>query len=283
MSEEALKQSVEEETTQESKLELSPVEEKAMAQGWRPQDEWDGDPDDWIDAKTFVRNGEFMSRIQKQSQQLISQSSEINELKSAIKKLGEHNKTIAEKEFNRAMAALRREKANALEERDHEAVMEIDDQIDELKSAKKELLEDDSTSSKTEETPQVDPKIQAAFQSWVVDNDWYNKDDVMAAAADRIGIKYAQSNPHLDFKEVLNYVTVEITKKFPNEFKAPASRGSGSVTESRGVGRTTGKKKYTQKDLSEEQLQFAKTFVAAGAFDNVQQYVDQLVETGELQ
>ena len=39
------------------------VEQRALDQGWVPQDEWQGDPDDWRPAKEFIDRGELFRKI----------------------------------------------------------------------------------------------------------------------------------------------------------------------------------------------------------------------------
>jgi len=37
--------------------ELTPTEQKAVEKGWRPKNEWDGEPDAWVEAREFLRVG----------------------------------------------------------------------------------------------------------------------------------------------------------------------------------------------------------------------------------
>lgn len=268
----------EQETVEEH--EYTPAEEKAMASGWRPEDEWDGDPDDWVDARTFNRNGEFMSRIQQQSKQLNTSAKEIEDLKTAMKALGEHNRKIAEKEYQKAITALKKEKVAALEEDDHESVVEIEDKIDELKESKKEM--DSTPVVELEEAP-ADIAPDPLFVEWSGNNTWYKNDTIMRGAADALGMEYADKNKGAPLAEVLEYVTKEMKVKFPQLFGNTKRSEPSPVTEgSVSGGRRVKKTKYTEKDLSDEQKQFAKMFVDTGAFDSVQEYVDQLVESGDL-
>jgi len=256
---------------------LSPTEEKAMASGWRPEDEWDGESDEWIDAKTFNRNGEFMTRIQKQSKELSSNRDQMDKLKSAMKELGEHNKKIAEQEYKKAISALKKEKLLALEEEDHRAAEEIADKIDELKEAKQEAKE-----APAMEKPPADIAPAPEFTTWAGDNSWYHNDVILRGAADALGEEYANANPGAPLADVLDHVTKAIKGEFPNKFGNKNQSNPGSVTEKSSNGRKAKKSKYSEKDLSDEQRQFAKMFVDTGAFENVQEYVDQLVISGEL-
>ena len=39
----------------------NPYEGQAREMGWRPKDEWEGEPEKWRDAKEFVERGELYS------------------------------------------------------------------------------------------------------------------------------------------------------------------------------------------------------------------------------
>lgn len=259
--------------------EFSPAEEKAMASGWRPEEEWTGDADDWIDAKTFNRNGEFMSRIQHQTKELTALRTESDKLKEGMKSLGEHNKKIAEQEYKNAVASLKKEKVTALEEDDHASVVEIDDKIDELKEAKREM---DTTSSEELHDAAKDVAANPAFIEWSETNSWYGNDVILRGAADAVGMEFIDANPGIPIEDLLDHVTKKMKEEFPSKFGNAKKSKPTTVTESGGTGRKPKKAKYTVKDLDDEQKQFAKMFVETGAFESEQEYVDSLAKSGDL-
>ena len=55
------------EPVKQEPVQLTAIEERASAQGWRPKDEWDGDPDEWVSAREFVRAGELFKKIDDQT------------------------------------------------------------------------------------------------------------------------------------------------------------------------------------------------------------------------
>jgi len=104
--------------------EVSPMTQKALTEGWVPKEDFKGDEDSWVEAKEFVFRGELMDRIKKQSGVINSLSDQTKDLKDALKVLGEHNKKLANVEYKKAIATLKKEKVDALEERDHGAVLD---------------------------------------------------------------------------------------------------------------------------------------------------------------
>lgn len=261
---------------------LSPAEEKARSQGWVSEDEWveqGKDADDWVDAKQFVFRGELMQRIQQQSKQLHESTGKIDQLTKALQKMGEMNSKIAEEQYKKALQTLKRQKAEALSDEDHDAVVEIEDQIDEIKEAQKALKEE-SEAPKANETSSIPPE----FTAWIAENSWYNTDPVLKSVADTIGSSYAAQNPDLPPAAVLDYVARQVKLEMPHKFGGRKPQGQAVIEKGgRPNSPVRGKKpKYTAKDLDDEQLKIGKTFVDTGALPDIQAYVDQLVEIGEL-
>lgn len=262
--------------------------EQAIAQGWQPEEEWEGDPDKWVDYKEFVLRGELMDRISHQTKKINAFEKDNERLKKTLKNLAVHNKKMAELEYNRALKALRAEKVSALEENDHEAAVEIDEKIADLKKDQEtftaELSEEEETSNENEQQEiQYTPEDVNALKSWVNKNKWFTSNKVMKAAADALGDDYLSNNPG-DISGMLTYIDQEIRKEFPHKFKS--NKPGASVTQS--SGRATSKKKetrtstYSVGDMSDEQKSVAKQFVEMGVFQSAQEYVDQLAELGEL-
>lgn len=268
-----------------------PIEEKARSQGWRPQEEWEGDPSEWVDAKEFVFRGELMDRIKQQSSKLTEFSKENKEIKDALRILGEHNKKIAEQEYKKALADLKKQKVTAREDGDYDTEIEIEDRIEELKTSKKELEDESDNAVKVDkegnEDTQDENQIPPVVNDWLQNesNKWYHSDPVMRGAADSVYVQHLQFNPE-DFAGALKKVEETMKAYFPEKFGKTKKTGA-AVTEpsNRNTARKKGNqnsKKATVSDLSDEQKHVAQTFVDTGVFSNVQEYVDQLVELGEL-
>lgn len=250
----------------------------ASDKGWVPQDQWEGNPAEWRTAKEFVERGELMDRISSQSRQLNKYTSEVEDMKAAVKELAEHNKKIAELEYNKALQTLRQKKADAMDMGDSYSVVEIDEQIQELKDARKE----EESFAKTSQP--MDNSTPPEVEAWMNENQWYVKDIVLQGAADAIAKQYISSNPNAvnNPKEVLSYVTEQVRKEFPERVGAGKKRPSGTVDVGSAGSTAKGKgKKYTVNHLNPEQRAIAKRFAATGVITE-QEYVDQLAALGEL-
>ena len=165
-------------------------EELAKAQGWRPKEEFEGDPDKWRPAREFVERGELFGKID-------SMGKELKETRKALKMLQDHHAKVKETEYNKALTEL---KALQAEQKAREVTAQMAPQ-------------------------QPDPR----FITWANENKWYNSDQEMRQFADAIGVGYAQSNPGLDPVEVLNYVTAQVKSRFKDKFVNPNRSKPNSV------------------------------------------------------
>jgi hypothetical protein len=257
---------------------LSDAEAKARAGGWVPKEEWTGVEDEWVDYREFNFRGELMERIQNQTKALKKSDKVVGELKQAIKALGEHNAKIAEMQYERAMRALRKEKANAITEGDSDKIAEIEENIDKLNAAKANSKFDFDITEEPEQHATPNPE----FLSWQAkpENNWYGRDIPMTATADALAVQFAQTRDgNYTPRELLEYVDKQLRKEFPHKFGSSAGRVSESNTT--GTPRSRGKK-FGARDLNEEQRAIGRRFVEAGAFKDIQEYVDQLADLGEI-
>ena len=71
-------------------------EHDAQQEGWRPKEEWQGNPEQWVDAKTFVERGEKIAGILKKKVDSLEQRLSAAEV--ANRKFGEYHKKTIQKE-----------------------------------------------------------------------------------------------------------------------------------------------------------------------------------------
>lgn len=277
-----------EEVEQDEKPKLSPTKEKALTKGWMTQEDWVAagkDPDEWVDAKSYIDRGEMMDRIKKQNTAIDRYKGELETAQAALKALGDHNRKIAKIERDKVVAELKREKAKAIRDDDAEAIVEIDEQLLELKQEEKE----DKVEAKQD--AQAFTQEQAIVQEWLDDpeNEWYHQDWELHEAADSYFRFLTRGKKKVPVEQALKDTVTRMKEKYPDKFDGEPStekkksstkvRDAADDTSEKGGGKGAGKK-YTARDLDDATLRMAKEMVRAGAFKNVQEYVDQLKETG---
>ncbi len=237
-------------------------EESARLDGWVPLEEWKGDPEDWTDAKEFVKRGELFHKIS-------NQSSEIKELKKAIGSLMDHHQKVKETEFSRALEYLKQQKKSALEEGDADKLLAVDEAIDTLKEEQ----------SQAKQTAQVEQKNgpSPVFIDWVKQNTWYIKDPELRAFADDVGVGLFQRNQgKIDEEELYKIVKSRVIKQYPEKFK-----GQGTKTPGVEGGGNSRPSKADNFKLSEDEEQIMKTFVRSGIMTKEQYIADLKKVKGE--
>src|SRR5690554_7872209 len=98
--------------------EIDPVESKAREMGWRPKEEYDGDPETWVDAKEYVGRKPLYDEIHKTRKQVKKLERLQNEITQYVKK-------VEEVAYKKALADLKAQRKEAIAEADPDKVEEI--------------------------------------------------------------------------------------------------------------------------------------------------------------
>ena len=204
---------------------LTPMEQKAYDEGWRPKEEWNGEEDDWKDAKTYIRDGELFKKIDAIKQ-------ENRNLKKSVSALKTHYEKVKETEYKRALDELKNQKKAALREGDGETAVAIEEKIEEVQ-------QDMQQAHVAAQQIEVEPEVHPDFSNWVDRNRWYNDRPEMRDFADSIGIAFKKANPTRSPKEVLDYVADRVTKAYPEQFKNQRKSAPTTVEGGTGPRRTS--------------------------------------------
>lgn len=192
--------------TEQTAPELSPIEQRAMEMGWRPKEEFQGEEDDFIDAKEFVRRKPLFDKIE-------SQSKEIKNVRKAVEALKEHYSQREEAAVNAALAKLREARKEAIANSDGESFDALDTEIKRVEGQAKELKRLDQ--AKVEEVQELHPE----FVAWTNRNKWYADVSYMRKWADDYGAELHKQG--MTPPEVLRKVEEGVKREFPNKFKNP--------------------------------------------------------------
>lgn len=230
----------------EEQKEFTPIEQKALEMGWRPKEEFGGDEDDFVDAKEFVRRQPLFDKISQQSH-------ELKAVKRAMEALKHHYTTVKESEYERALAALKKERSQAVADGDgdkfnalDQEIKTIEEQVEEIKEVKDQPL-----------VQEVHPELQA----WINANKWYTEVGYMRAFAEDLGQKlYKQGVPPT---EVLKQITQAVKKEFPSKFTNPNKQTAPNV-ENGAKGSKASSKGISASDLTDQERKIMKTLVQSG-------------------
>ncbi len=240
----------------ETPREFTDVERQAMAQGWKPKEEFKGNPEDHISAAQFMRVGSIIEKAR-------SGDKEIKELKKTLDFLAKHVKEEKEHAYERALQQLKMERDTAIEVGDKYRVHDLDRQISEFKKPN------------FEESQPVISDDEAVKQFVQKNGDWFNTKTLTNTALMQEAIEFEQKlDPSIPTTERLQKVEEYMAKKRTT----PKENVLGSTTEARPT--KSGKKSFNHLDAVQKQI--CKQLVNMGTFKTEQEYVDALVAQGDL-
>lgn len=241
MSEEQIKEALEqEELPNEPELEqeeehddlpdLNPIEQKAWDQGWRPQDEFGGNPDNWKTAGEYNLYGEMQEHVREAKAETRRKEAEFDVRIENLNKLHEAQKTAA-------ISDLKVQQRQAVEEADTAEFDRLQGQIEEHQ--------------KVEPTPNAEPAKDPLIQDWEDKNPWINDPESEKAQQAIALYNIAAGRPGATVKSALGYAEEQLAKLYPSETPTNLRREMPTMTEqsSRPSGRRRSKE-LTMDDLT---------------------------------
>lgn len=248
-----LEQTVSEGSENQEAPQISATEQAARDQGWVPKEDFNGDEHRWVDAGEFLRRGELFGKIE-------SQNKELKAIRETLAQFKDHHSKVQETAYKKALADLKAKKAEALIEGDAQLVVEVDDQLAEIREQQRVI--------KQQPVHQEAPQEHPVFVAWKQKNSWYENNRPMRGWADNRGVELASEGKSPD--EVLRIVEQEIRKEFPNRFENPNRTKPSTVENGVQKGRSEG-----AFELTPEQTQAMKKFVKMGLMTE-KEYIDDL-------
>lgn len=255
-----------------------PVEVTARAKGWKPKEEYTGDPGLYVDAKEFLGREPLFDRMRT----LLKENKEI---KKTVDAMARHFNKNVEREVNAKIAELQYQKKEAVKTGDVAQVEAIDKAIDIEKERKAEV------------TAPTRPEVAPDVVAWVEANPWYLKDPEMHDFAVSYQDAYMKRHPGDGIAASLDR-TLEATKRaFPDKFPKPTikpTNGEGdddalpagklkvAPVADGGAGAQGGGKKYTMNRLSADQRRVYDQIVTGAKVTTHDAFFKSLDEIGEL-
>lgn len=243
MAEEAL---VEEEVVEETLPELTPeeqqYEDRGRRQGWRPKEQYSGDPSRWVDAKTFVLRGEaelplIRERFRKMDEQFASTKTELNETK---KKLNEASEVLVElrdmsraaedRSYRRAVSELQAKQREAVREANEQKYDEAQREMNAMAPPTPVVKRPDPVQT---ETPPPNTGVpNPVVTQWVQDNTWFNSDPLLHAYALAEESSIQREFPGWPVSDQLDEVKKRTMDRFPDKFGNQRRRTPAAVSTS---------------------------------------------------
>ena len=222
----------------EPELDLSPMEQKAYDQGWRPQDDFSGPEDSWKTAKEYVNDGKWLAKIKESNQRVDKIEADFNERLENSNKLNEVRRKAE-------IAELKKQQRDAVGMSDEDAYDNAQVKIEQLESEK--------VDTKPVVTNQ-DPDIA----SWEAANPWINDlNDERTTVAQGIYNNYAQQNKGATPAQALAHLDGRLSKLYPKD-KSNPRREQPNTTETARKSPQRKNRELTMSDLTQaEQSEYA--------------------------
>jgi len=227
------------EEQQEEAVELTAIEQKAFDQGWRPEDDFEGDKDNWKTAKEYVKDGEWIGKINDLNRKFDDQQRQFDERLSNANKLSD---------------ARRKSEIDALRKEQKTAVSMADEDAYDAAQSKIDVIEQQTQDEATSATPQQnkDPVIAA----WEAKNPWINDiSNVKTAVTQGIWNSFIQQNPAATNQQALAHVDTELNKLYPTEYNSNPRRNQPNSTENNQRKAKRTNKDLTMSDLTNDEMQ----------------------------
>lgn len=207
----------------------SAVETEAREMGWRPKEEFKGDPEKWRPADEFVQRGKEILPIVR-SQLEKERKERADDRKAFDKRVARLEKTHAT-----SLTRQRDQIVAEFEGKKREAVkLGDEDSYDAAEKGKEKALKalDEQVEAKEEpvENFKLNAVEQATFEIWHADNDWFQSDKDMTEFADAEFNRITKDKPGASMAKRLSELRKSVAEKFPAKFddgdEKPSRRGS---------------------------------------------------------
>ena len=235
------------------------VEAQALAMGWKPQDQFKGPADKWVDAETYVRRGEeVLPIVRNENRKLLTQVETLNqtiaqlqqglaERETAMNEFREFQTEFLQQRLKEQRAQIMGQIREAREAGDDSRLAELEDQLDENREAQrgvKKPVAAPAPAPAANQPPQLTAEQQAAYQEWASRNPWHNGTDEEAVAKQGAAFLFGQeaARQRLTGKAFYDHVDAKMAKAFP-----AASPGPGKVEDGRpsgGSGNSNGRQTF---------------------------------------
>lgn len=221
--------SVDEPTPEEPTQEVG-AEDRARARGWKPKDEWSGDPKTHVSAEEFLKRGiESKSVVLKERDKL---SDEIAEMRADMarqqQEARQREAQVAINSMQEAKTHYERLAAQARKEQDFDTFEEANRRANEAAAREQQIVETQTAQAKSQPDP--------VFEDFLERNSWYSSNAVVASVADEAGRRIAEQEG-LRGRPLLDKVEQNMREIYPQLFQNPKRQTAAPVESSSGTAR----------------------------------------------
>lgn len=223
------------------------IEERAREMGWRPQEEFRGDPGKWVDAETYVERGETLAPLLKVKNEKLERdverlSRELREAREAItgsqeaiKALEEFYSEETKRQVDKARKDLREQIKSARDSGDVDGELEAQEELTRLNAAERAAQETKPAEKKPADAP---PPATPEYLAWQAENPWFLSDQKKARRSFLVATELKEEKPHLVGKAFYDELDRLLVQEGIKEGRASGPskvEGGGDLGGERGV------------------------------------------------
>lgn len=277
MSDEALREIISTEPAQEAVLEQAPeqvqeqpvvneFEVKAVEKGWKPKEQYSGDPDDWKPAKQWLEFGELLDTVHS----LKRKSSDFEEKINTVVELSAKAQAAQKEQVIKELKSRQRE---AVEIGDFDSVDSITEELTQVKAS---IPQQPASQAK----PSMDESVKRMVEDFSARNaHWFNQsaENISAYREATIYEDYlSRERPELTIPERFAKVEAHIKQEFPQKFQNARQSAPPAVESSSNNLIAPKDKKITLRDLPKNLQRIGSTLKP----ENVEQYIKDCQAAG---
>jgi hypothetical protein len=256
-------------------------EEQALSGGWRPKDEWDGDPEDWVTAREFNFRGDLMKRITALGRKV----GDLEQTNNRQAQMIAASDGVTQKLIDNAIAQTRRDlraqRRAAMEDGDISTVEQVEERMDELNQAARQAAQPVPVAGNQVQQAPVSP-IHVAWEQFVRTTPWAQDPKIhqqLLAHAENMVQTQPTGLSVGDFME-------SVLEK-GKALRQPRTRAPGQPDDGKGRTRKKaesrgGKQKYSAADLNSQQRAIGQGYVEEGIMKSLDEYAADLAAAGGL-
>jgi len=207
------------------------IEDQAKQLGWVPQEQFRGPAEAWVDAETFVRKGEEILPLvrannKKLHTELAQTQQQVRELKQlveagtdSLKAFEEFHRDSLTRALEQQRIELTKDLKAAREDGDVERELQVQDQLEENRTARKEATTKPVVPAVTKTQVEPSTDVDPEFLDWHKDNSWFGTDKKKTAFANGLAqsLRADPDNKDLTGRAFFDEVTKQVEKAFPSE------------------------------------------------------------------
>ena len=248
-------ESINVEESQDSTATNNP-EAEARAKGWKPKDEYSGDPGKWVEAEEFNKRTDLYQELSSIKKALRRRDKEMD----AVVRYSKEQTELA---YRRGVADLQSQLDAAVDRGDKQGVREITKEMGQMKAP--------------------EPDHPAEVVDFQERNQWFDKDPEMTDYAIARSRRIAENNPSWSLERRLEEVEKDVKKRFPENFQHDRRDLPSQVEGGRAASTqrsASGAKKYSVGKLNDDEKLVYKQYVERNKIMTHDEYFKSLEQVG---